>query len=123
MAGYYGGGVTAGFGEGWSEGSSIVANTATFGQVSSLNTYANSLQGGVYDWSRGFATVGVGSAYLATGGALVEASPALYVGAVNASANPWTTLPQVERFQGAPRSAGSKCRGRGRFHCARRWFD
>jgi hypothetical protein len=90
MAGYYGGGITSGFNQGWGEGEAIVANTATFGQINSLNTYANSLQGGVYDWSRGFADVGVGSAYLATGGAIFEASPTLYVAAVNASQNPLT---------------------------------
>jgi RHS repeat-associated protein len=89
MAGYYSGGVTAGFGEGWNEGSAIVSDTATFGQVNSLHSYTSTLQGGVYDWSRGFAAAGVGSAALATGGAILEASPALYVGAATASANPW----------------------------------
>ena len=51
MAAYMGGGVTGAFGQGWDEGAPIVANTATLGQISSLNTYANSLQGDVYDWS------------------------------------------------------------------------
>lgn len=90
MAGYYGGGVTGGFDEGLYEGSAIVADTATLGQVADLHSYTSTLQGGVYDWSRGFATVGVGSAVLASGGWAFEASPALYVAAVNASANPWT---------------------------------
>jgi RHS repeat-associated protein len=90
MNGYMGGGVTSGFGEGWNEGGAIVDNALTLGQINSLNTYANSLQGGVYDWSRGLADVGVGSLALATGGALLEASPTLYVAAVNASVNPWT---------------------------------
>ena len=83
MNGYMAGGVTSAFGEGASDGASIIAHT----------DYGNSLQGGVYDWSRGFADVGIGAAALATGGAAYGAamsSPTLYVAAVNASVNPWT---------------------------------
>jgi hypothetical protein len=90
MAGFSGGNMLGAIPEGLQEGSAIVGNTATLGQVNSLNTYANSLQGSIYDWSRAFADIGVGSAALASGGWALEASPTLYVAAVNASVNPWT---------------------------------
>ncbi len=92
MAGYYGGGITSQFNQGWDNGEAIVENAATFGQVSSLSSYADSLQGDDYDWSRGLADVGVGAAYAATGLGLLEASPTLYVAAVSASQNPATLL-------------------------------
>jgi RHS repeat-associated protein len=90
MAGFDGANMLGAAPEGVQQGSAIVANTATLGQINSLNTYANSLQGSIYDWSRAFADVGVGSAALASGGWALEASPTLYVAAVNASVNPWT---------------------------------
>ena len=77
------GGATNGFIDGGSNGETIVANALTFHQFDSLNDYTQTLQGGIYDFSKDAANVGVGSAYaaalLATGGALLEISPGVYV--------------------------------------------
>jgi RHS repeat-associated protein len=49
MAGYYGGGVTSGFAEGWNGGSQIVDNTLTFGATDALGlTDTSQLQGSEY---------------------------------------------------------------------------
>lgn len=59
MAGYYGGGVTAGFNEGWQGGQQILANTFTFGGSDALGwTDTSQLQGAEYTGSRILATVG-----------------------------------------------------------------
>jgi len=77
------GGVFQGGVEGATGGSAIVLDTATFHQINDLHLFAENLQGDVYDFSRASATIGVGSGYavavLATGGAILEASPSLYV--------------------------------------------
>jgi len=52
MAGYFLGGIDQGFAQGFGEGAAIDANLATAGQNADLNSYANSLQGGVYTASR-----------------------------------------------------------------------
>jgi hypothetical protein len=89
MAGYYPGGTLNGFNQGANEGAAIEANTFTFGQVNSLNTYANSLQGGVYDFTRGASYTALGAFALAGGGALYG-TPAVFNAGVAAAYNPWT---------------------------------
>ena len=91
MNGYYGGGVTSGFGEGLGEGSAIVANTATLGQINSLSTYTSTLQGGAYDASRVFSGIGVGAFALASGAAALEV-PGIYAGATAAAYSPWAPV-------------------------------
>jgi hypothetical protein len=91
MAGYYGGGVASGFGEGLGEGSAIVANTATLGQVNSLSSYTSTLQGGAYDASRVFSGIGVGAFALASGAAALEV-PGIYAGATTAAYSPWAPV-------------------------------
>ena len=80
-------GLFSGVTQGVNEGSAIFNDTVTFGQINSLHKYTNTLQGGVYDWSRGFAQVGVGSGLLATGGAAFE-TPAIFNTAVAVANNP-----------------------------------
>jgi RHS repeat-associated protein len=60
MAGYFLGGIDQGFAQGFGEGAAIDANFATAGQIDSLNSYANSLQGDVYTASRWLGGGGLG---------------------------------------------------------------
>lgn len=76
MAGYFFGGVSTAFGQGWGEGSAIVSDTLTLGKVQSLHAYTSTLQGGAYDASRTLSKVGVVSLALASGGMAFEALPA-----------------------------------------------
>jgi hypothetical protein len=91
--------LNSGFFDGWSDGAIILADTASLGNVN--HDYAKTLQGGVYDVSRTCAYVGVGSLALASGGAILEASPALYVASVNAAYNPWTYVAVGGALSGA----------------------
>jgi RHS repeat-associated protein len=77
MAAYYLGGVTGGFFQGFGEGGAIVANAATLGQNDSLSSYTSTLQGGVFDASRGLADFGLGTLAVA-GGAWAVSTPGLY---------------------------------------------
>lgn len=90
-AGYLLGGLFGAGTEGLGEGSAILANTATFGQVNGLSTYANTLQGGAYDASRAFSQVAVGSLMLA-GGVAAWQAPSLYVPATTAALSPWAPV-------------------------------
>ena len=77
-----GGGFQGGV-DGAANGAMIVADTILLHQNDDLRNATSDLTGGMYDWSRGAANLGVASGYaaavIATGGAILEASPSLYV--------------------------------------------